>query len=92
MIHALIPNKVLVYSLIGITNRSPVFILSLIQSRHEQKTRVVSRESVFKYKFTQASPNMVYDISQKFFAKLTAKLADKTNQFLVSQVFLRYKK
>jgi hypothetical protein len=48
--------------------------------------RVVSKESVFVLKFDQAAPAMVSDASQKFFGKLTVKLADRTNLFLVSQV------
>lgn len=53
--------------------------------KHEQKTRVVSKESVFKHKFEQAAPTMVSDLTQKFFGRLTTKLAEKTNMFLVSQ-------
>lgn len=52
--------------------------------------RVVSKESVFMLKFTQAAPSMVSDISQKFFAKLTQKLAERANLFLVSQVILLF--
>eukprot|EP00026_Physarum_polycephalum_P002704 Phypoly_transcript_02712.p1 GENE.Phypoly_transcript_02712~~Phypoly_transcript_02712.p1 ORF type:complete len:762 (+),score=166.98 Phypoly_transcript_02712:213-2498(+) len=53
--------------------------------KNETKVRVVSKESVFVLKFEQATPSMVADVTQRFFGKLTLKLADRTNLFLVSQ-------
>lgn len=53
--------------------------------KNETKVRVVAKESVFVIKFEQAAPAMVSDASQKFYGRLTLKLADQTNDFLLHQ-------